>query len=97
MVIDTIPPVIRNCPQSISDIVPMGTPTLMVTWNEPTATDNSGLEPDRMQTHLPGESFPVGTTNVIYLFRDEAGNQALCAFDVTGNDYCPLTYGSHGF
>ena len=66
----------------------MGTPTLIVVWIEPTATDNSGLEPERMQTHLPGESFPVGTTNVMYLFQDEAGNQAICAFDVTGNNFC---------
>ena len=66
----------------------MGTPTLMVVWREPTATDNSEIEPERMQTHLPGESFPVGTTNVMYLFWDEAGNQAICDFDVTGNNLC---------
>ena len=85
MGIDTVPPVISNCPQSISVTVPMGTPTLMVTWIEPTATDDSGIEPEKMQTHLSGDSFPVGTTNVIYSFQDEAGNQALCTFDVTGN------------
>ena len=86
--IDTVPPVISNCPESISDTVPMGTPTLVVTWIEPTATDDSGIKPERMQTHLPEESFPVGTTNVIYLFQNEARNQALCTFDVTGNINC---------
>ena len=54
-----------------------------VPWNEPTATDNSGMIPTVTQSHLPGDSFPVGTTQVTYTFTDMAGNQATCSFSLT--------------
>ena len=54
-----------------------------VPWTEPTATDNSGMTPTVTQSHQPGESFPVGTNQVTYIFADMAGNQAICSFSVT--------------
>ena len=53
-----------------------------VPWTEPTATDNSGMTPTVTQSHQPGDSFPVGTTQVTYSFTDMAGNQATCTFSV---------------
>ena len=79
---DTTPPVISGCPDHINIIIPFGTPSVTATWTEPTATDNSGMTPTVTQSHRPGDSFPVGTTEVTYTFADMAGNQASCTFAV---------------
>ena len=62
-----------------------------VSWTEPTATDNSGMTPTITQTHQPGDSFPVGTTSVMYTFTDMTGNQATCTFDVVIGNYLCFT------
>ena len=63
-------------------MVPPGRNSGMLTWTEPTATDNSGMTPTVTQSHQPGDSFNVGTTTVTYTFTDMAGNQAQCVFTV---------------
>ena len=55
---------------------------MIVTWNQPTASDNSGQTPNVQTTHQSGSSFPVGTSTVIYTFTDAAGNEATCSFNV---------------
>ena len=60
-------------------------PSQVVTWIEPTATDNSGMTPTVTQSHQPGDSFPPGVTEVTYAFSDLAGNEAVCVFAITGN------------
>ncbi|XP_072013682.1 uncharacterized protein [Amphiura filiformis] len=82
-IVDSIPPVVRNCPQPIFSTVPLGTPTQIITWIEPTATDDSGVEPTVMQSHRPGESFMIGVSQVSYTFSDSSGNQATCSFAIT--------------
>ncbi|XP_072014222.1 hyalin-like [Amphiura filiformis] len=80
---DTEPPVITKCPQSFSQNVAVGTVSTNVTWTEPTATDNSGLTPTVTQSHRSSDSFPVGITQVTYIFTDQAGNEAMCLFIIT--------------
>ena len=80
---DTIQPVISNCPAPIAITIPLDMTSMSVTWTEPTATDNSGVTPTVTQSHQPGDSFPVGTTQVTYTFTDMAGNEAKCSFTVT--------------
>ncbi|XP_038069618.1 uncharacterized protein LOC119738747 isoform X6 [Patiria miniata] len=80
---DTTAPVISGCPSGVSISVPTGVTSATVSWTEPTATDNSGAEPTRTSSHSPGQSFNVGTTNVIYTFRDPSQNMATCSFIVT--------------
>ena len=41
------------------------------------------MTPTVTQSHRPGESFPEGTTQVVYTFTDVAGNSARCSFEVT--------------
>ena len=82
--VDSIAPVIFGCPQSSTYTVDFGTTFRIVTWIEPTATDNSGGQPTIFKTHQPGESFPVGTTQVTYNFRDQSQNSAVCSFAVMG-------------
>ncbi len=83
--VDLDPPIISGCPDSQTYPVDIGTPFRSVTWIEPTAVDNSGGQPSVVQSHQPGQLFDVGVTQVTYTFTDVAGNQAQCAFTVTGN------------
>ncbi len=83
--VDTTAPVISGCPNSETYFVSPGTPSTPVTWIKPTATDNSGEQPMVVESHQPGENFPVGTTSVTYTFTDSSMNQAQCAFTITGN------------
>ena len=84
MVSDTINPVLANCPTDITQTVAAGQTTAAVTWTEPTATDNvtPANQITMLATHSPGQQFAVGTTAVSYIFRDLAGNEATCSFNV---------------
>ena len=80
---DTTAPVITGCPlNAISVSAPPGSNSATVIWTEPTATDDSGVAPTRSRSHAPGQSFPVGTTVVIYRFTDASGNSDACQFQV---------------
>ena len=77
------PPVIQNCPEDMTVFVSDGSGFVSVSWIEPTAFDAESPPVELFQTHLPGETFVLGTTTVQYLFNDRLGNRAICAFDVT--------------
>ena len=79
---DTIPPTIA-CINDVVDTVNTGVTGTIVTWTEPTATDNSGTATLSSRTHAPGTFFLVGTTDVTYTFVDSSGNSATCTFTVT--------------
>ncbi len=83
--VDTIPPVIRNCPDPVTSMVSFGTPSTPVSWIPPTAFDDSGVEPVCTNSHNAGDVFFVGVTQVTIVCRDASGNQATCSFRVTGN------------
>ena len=82
--VDSTPPTISNCPQPATYSVPFGTPSSSATWAEPTATDDCPGVPVGVQSHSSGANFPVGVTQVTYIFTDAAGNDAFCQFTVTG-------------
>ena len=53
-----------------------------VYWNEPNVTDNTNkfsLAP----THMPGDLFDYGETDVKYIARDMSNNENHCNFKVT--------------
>jgi len=80
--IDATAPVISGCPSDVTVIADPGATTATASWAEPTAVDAlSGLGMAGT-THAPGDSFPAGTTTVTYEFTDNAGNTAVCSFDV---------------
>ena len=87
--LDNTPPAVNGCPPSSTNTVPLGSSTTSVTWTEPTATDDSGVEPTVVSTHTSGQDFPVGTTQVSYIFTDAVGNEAICSFSVIGNINLP--------
>ena len=84
---DTTPPNVRGCPQPLTFSVSPGNTSGRLSWTEPTATDNSNMTPAVTQSHQPGDTFPIGVTQVSYVFRDMAGNQATCSFTVTIGNY----------
>ena len=88
-VIDNTAPVIAGCPTNITTTNDPGACGALVSWTEPTATDNCTASGSLVWTksHTPGSTFPVGSTLVTYTARDAAGNTSLvCSFTVTVND-----------
>ncbi|MCD2258859.1 HYR domain-containing protein [Psychroserpens luteolus] len=81
---DTTDPVITDCP---SDITLCGAQAVI--WVMPSATDNCDVT--LTSTHEPGDVFDVGTTKVIYTATDNAGNTAICSFDVIINPVPMIT------
>ncbi|WP_040401415.1 HYR domain-containing protein, partial [Cecembia lonarensis] len=79
---DTEAPVISDCPENITVFNDEGSCGAIVSWTEPTATDNSGFA-SLFTDKLPGSFFHVGTTTVTYTATDASGNTSICSFDVT--------------
>ena len=87
-VTDNQEPDIASCPTDINQDNDLDDCGAVVTWTEPTATDNcdGALAGYSSRSHVPGSRFDVGTTTVTYEFTDVAGNTASCSFDVTISD-----------
>jgi hypothetical protein len=87
---DSAPPVFTTCPTDIT--VSTTQASAVVGWLAPTLSDD--CYPVRMNmTHLPGESFPVGTTTVTYTARDKNNNVGTCTFNITVNQNNPCLSG----
>ncbi|MDY0102090.1 MAG: Calx-beta domain-containing protein, partial [Lentimicrobium sp.] len=85
---DTQAPVISGCPANITRTAGAGSCTAVVSWTEPTATDNCTASNNIswIKSHTPGTTFSTGTTTVTYTASDAAGNTSTCTFTVTVND-----------
>ena len=84
-VLDQAPPVLTYCP---NDIVMDNVTTvdIRVNWQEPTATDNSGVPPlvSLTTNRQSGDLFAVpGSYEVRYKAVDGAGLEATCSFQIT--------------
>jgi gliding motility-associated-like protein len=84
-VLDSVKPIIANCPSNISVFNDAGQCGASVTWVSPTATDNCGTV-TTISTHNSGDFFALGTTQVGYTFTDASGNSVTCNFTVTVTD-----------
>jgi hypothetical protein len=81
-ILDEEDPVIASCPGNMSVFTSPGNPGAAVTWMQPTASDNcAGVA--LSASHVPGASFPVGTTSVSFTATDAGGRMASCGFSVT--------------
>ena len=71
------------CPSDIT-IDDATTNEIKVNWQEPTATDNSGVVPVVHSNEQAGKHFDVpGSYEVLYTATDESGNTATCSFLIT--------------
>ena len=77
-------PVIGACPSDITQNNDAGVCTSVVTWTNPTATDDCG---GATVACVPasGSAFPEGTTTVTCTATDASNATSTCAFDVTVN------------
>ena len=88
---DVTSPVLANCPTNIS-LTTTGA-TAIGTWTAPTATDNCTTTPSVTSNFTSGQSFPSGTTTVIYTAKDLGNNTSTCKFNITvlsANGSCHL-------
>ena len=53
-----------------------------VFWNDPEATDNSGISPTTTCSQTSGNNFEIGETKVVCKARDLNGNQETCFFTI---------------
>ena len=79
--VDDIPPVISGC-EDAEATIGFNVGGAIVSWVEPTATDNSGVATLLSRSRAPGQFFVVGSTPVTYRFVDGSGNIAECTFNV---------------
>ena len=83
--VDDVAPVV-TCVDDIVSQIGINIGGTVLTWTEPTATDNSGVVSLSSRSHSPGSFFQVGTTQVTYVFVDGTGNSASCIFSATVNE-----------
>ncbi len=83
--VDEEPPVVQYL-EDLTQIVPLGAGGIVVTYQEPTATDNSGVVFVQSNLHSSGSFFASGVTQVTYIFADPSGNTASCIFRVIVNE-----------
>ena len=81
-VVDTVSPVITNCPGDITQNNDLDSCGAVVNWTAPTYYDNSDYY-TVSASHASGDFFPVGTTTVTITVADSSGNSSVCTFDVT--------------
>ena len=60
-----------------------------MTWTEPTFTDELGPVVST-SNYEPGDSFPVGSTEVSYTATDLTGLQGTCTFNIIVEGKCPI-------
>jgi subtilisin family serine protease len=86
-VIDITPPAV-TCPADIAVGNDPGDCGAIVSFTV-TATDNCDNDVSIVAAPVSDSFFPVGTTTVTVTATDDAGNEALCSFDVTVTDVEP--------
>jgi gliding motility-associated-like protein len=78
-------PVLSNCPTDTIVGNDLNMCSTVVTWTPPTPSDNC---PNfvMVSNYAPGDTFPLGTTHVLYVLTDSVGNVDSCSFNITVND-----------
>jgi len=87
-VTDNTPPSI-SCPGNMTTSTDANQCSAVVSFSDPTATDNCPAIGSTSCSPASGASFPKGTTTVTCSVSDAAGNAASCSFTVTVNDTQP--------
>ncbi len=72
---------ILNCPSDI-EVPTDNNCKSTVSWVEPSVVNNCNLASFESNFE-PGDEFPIGTTDVIYIAVDNDGNEIICQFTIT--------------
>ena len=81
VILDNENPTISDLPDDITHNTDSELSTAVVTWTEPTATDNSGSV-TLSSSHNSGDTFSIGNTMVTYTATDGASNTVVAMFTV---------------
>ncbi len=79
-VLDTLNPIITNCPADIQITPNVAGCLASVVWTVPTISDNCSYTVTG--SHLPADTFSVGITTVSYDVTDPSGNTTQCQFNI---------------
>jgi hypothetical protein len=85
---DVEAPTLSHCPPSVVLYASSSDCEQVHGWVQPIVTDNCPL-PFLVSSHLPGDTFAIGTTLVNLTGFDFSGNNVTCLFTVTVNDTIP--------
>ncbi|XP_071488836.1 hyalin-like [Diadema antillarum] len=85
VLVDSIAPVFTFCPDDIEVTVGSSVSGQIVTWEQPSATDNSGIAPTISAPNFPsGTFFATGSSaTIVYTATDPYGNEQQCTFTVS--------------
>ena len=86
IVLDVQPPTITSCPSNITVNNTPGLCSAVVSWAQPTASDNCPGVFMAPVPQGPGSTFPLGVTTIVYTAVDASANSSTCSFTVTVND-----------
>ena len=81
-VIDSIKPIILNCPNDIVVNNDLGNCSAIVNWLAPNTVDNCSID-SLVVNFTPGSTFNIGVTTVTYIAYDSNNNTDTCSFTVT--------------
>ncbi len=87
-VLDVTPPAIGNCPPNNISYTYLEDCRAIVNWGPVGVADNCPGA-TLTSTHSPGDTFPLGTTTVVYVAVDASGNNVECSFDLNVEDLEP--------
>ncbi|XP_072025661.1 uncharacterized protein [Amphiura filiformis] len=82
---DVDAPIISDTPNNIFQNTDPDSATAVVVWMSPSASDNSGSV-SLTSSHSPGDTFPIGLTEVTYTAIDSSNNMAETSFNITVTD-----------
>jgi len=86
---DAEAPQISGIPANITITAELGQASAVVTWIDPLVDDNCGST-TLASNYLSGDSFPIGTTEVLFTAIDNSGNESSEFFSVVVNAMAPL-------
>lgn len=81
-IVDNQLPKFTDCPASFSMELTENSCPMPVFWEEPILTDNCEIA-FQNKSHIPGNTFETGTTEVTYFAYDSYANYAECQFTIT--------------
>jgi hypothetical protein len=81
VIIDSEAPVISAVPVDFTVSTDAGSCSAAVSWTPPTASDNCSVS-SLTSSYAPGDTFPLGITNILYTATDPYGNSSTAVFHV---------------
>ncbi|CAD7082561.1 unnamed protein product [Hermetia illucens] len=83
-VLEGSPPTVKYCPSTQKYTLTEQDDSIKISWKEPIFVDNVNVT-EISRTNIPGNSFAVGSHQIVYVARDQVGYTARCVFKLLVN------------